>query len=313
MIHETEQMADFSAVKHFIRRNYKTLVYFSFAGALVALVLTSLLPKEYRSSAVLYPPSSTSIDNSVEFPNFGYDVEADRLIQILQSQEIRDSLIKQFELLKVFDIDPSEPDWLDKLTKKYFKNIKFERGISMSVNISARSTDPVLSAQMVNYIIHLLDAIREKIYKTNIISAYTNAERDYLEQKARLDSAESGLIVDLQKNHLSSLLMILPDAQIAVDFDKLSSTVLTGTDNTLGPKIIAFKELYGLMKEYKTRYIKIKKSYDNPIPKLFVINYAEPNYKKVFPSLGLNLLIAVCLSLTLAFVVLIIRQKNAKA
>ncbi|HQQ93360.1 MAG TPA: Wzz/FepE/Etk N-terminal domain-containing protein [Bacteroidia bacterium] len=301
MISESEQMADLSAIIRFIRKHYKSLLLYSVCGALAGFTLSLFIQKEYTSQAVVFPPSSTSIDNSIEFPNFGYDVEADRLIQILHSQEIRDSVTKRFDLLKVFDIDSTEADWLDKLNKKYFKNIRFERGTSMSVMITAKACDPELAAGMVNYILHLTDRLREKIYKTNINTAYTSALRDYALQRSKLDSAEKRLIADLQSNKLSSLLMMLPDAQIAVDFEKLSASGISSSNMSLGPEIMAFKEIYELTREFKTRYIKIKKSFDNPIPKLYVINYAEPNYKKVFPSYSLNALLGALSGLFLAF------------
>jgi uncharacterized protein involved in exopolysaccharide biosynthesis len=309
MITETEQKADFSAFIKFIRSHYLLLTVYALLGAGIGFTLTLLIPKEYKSYGIIYPPSSTSIDNSIDFPNFGYDLEADRLIQILGSNGIRDSVNKKFNLAEHFKITTENPEWLDNFTKLYYKHILFERSSSMSVIISTRTKDPVLSAQVVNYIISSVESLRERIYKKNIISAFENAKSDYDLQKNKVDSAEAVLIEVLKKNNLSSLLM--SDAQLMIDIEKLNASDLTGDQAGVGPQLILFKDMYDVLKEYKSRYLKIKKSYDNPIPKLFVINYAEPNYKKTSPSFLLNCLMASLFSLFVATVILFVRQRHA--
>lgn len=311
MLSEQEQKTDVFLFWRFITGNLKTLLGYAFAGGLIAFVATFFIPKEYKSYGTIFPPSSTSIDNSIDFPNFGYDVEADRLIQILGSAEIRDSVIKKFNLADYYEIDKSQADWMDNLMKKYYKNIKFERTPAMSVLISARTKDPQLSSDIVNYIIHTADASREKIYKKNIITAYDNAKQDYELQKRLVDSVKLQLTAKLKENKLSSLLFLMSDAQISFDMDKLNS-INTSADASVGTDIIEFKGMYELLKEYKNRYIKVKKAYSNAIPKLYVINYGEPNHKKISPSFLVNTAIGLLFALFSATCVLFIRQNVAR-
>lgn len=309
MLSEQEQKNDVFLFWKFITLNLKTLLGYAFAGAFIALIATFFIPKEYTSSGIVFPPSSTSIDNSIDFPNFGYDVEADRLIQIFASSEIRDSVIVKFDLASYYEIDKAEPEWMDKLMKKYYKDIKFERTPTMSILISARSRDPQRASNIVNYIIYSADALREKIYKKNIISAYENAKQDYDFQKDLVDSLKFSLSEKLKHNKLSSLLFLISDAQISFDMDKLNS-VNTTSDSSIGGDVIEFKSMYELLKEYRSRFIKVKKTYSNAIPKLYVINYGEPNYKKIYPSFLINTTIGFCFALFVAVCVLFI-SKNA--
>jgi capsular polysaccharide biosynthesis protein len=83
MLSESEQKSDTLHFWEFIKKNLRLLIIYSIAGGGLSMVVTFFIPKEYTSSGIIYPPSSTSSDNSIDFPNFGYDVEADRLIQIL--------------------------------------------------------------------------------------------------------------------------------------------------------------------------------------------------------------------------------------
>jgi len=309
MLSDQEQKNDIILFLRFIKQNAKTLLIYAFTGALLATIATFFIKKEYKSYGIVFPPSSTSIDNSIDFPNFGYDVEADRLIQILGSAEIKDSVIGKFNLFDYYEIDGNQPERLDELNKKYYKNMKFERTPAMSVLISARTKDPKLSSDIVNFIIRSADAFREKIYKKNIITAYNNAKQDYDIQKRLVDSLQITLTNQLKKNKLSSLLFLMSDAQISFDMDKLNS-INNSSDASIGVKIIEFKGMYELLKEYRTRFIKVKKANNNSIPKLYVINYGAPNYKKIFPSFLINTSFGFGFALFVAMCVLFIK-KNA--
>src|SRR5690606_5354954 len=133
MLSEKEQLADTAAFWNFLRKHFKTLLLYGAIGGLGALVITLFIPKEYKSYGIVYPPSSTSIENSIDYPNFGYDVEADRLMQIIESREIREEVIEKFDLVNHFEISKDSPTWHDNLMKKYYKNIKVERTVSMAV------------------------------------------------------------------------------------------------------------------------------------------------------------------------------------
>jgi len=309
MLSEKEQINDTAAFWKFIKLNFKVLFVYAICGGIAAFIVTLFIPKEYKSYGIVYPPSSTAIENSIDFPNFGYDVEADRLIQIIESREIRDSVVNKFDLVNQFEIKKTKAEWHDDLMKKYYKNIKLERTISMAVLITARTKDPELSADIVNYIIKITDQYREKLYKRNIISAYEHAEREYEFQKSKVDSAQKMLIENLKENNLSSLLMLMSDAQISIDIDKLNSVNVTSHEN-IGAQIIAFKGLYDLYREAKGRWVKTKKTVTNPIPKIYVINYAEPHYRKISPSFTVNVCVGAIFSLCIATIILLVRKSS---
>ena len=313
MLTAQDQQNDTQLLLQFIKRNLKTLILYAFIGGLLAISLTLFIDKEYKSYGIVYPPSSTSIENSIDYPNFGYDVEADRLMQILESREIRDSVINKFGLATIFKVDTAAIDWKDRLFKLYYKNIKLERTTSMAVIITARTTNPVLSANIVNYIINCADSFREHLYKRNLLPAFSTATLEYNFQKQRVDSAENILLQHLQDNNLSSLLLLYSDAQLSIDIDKISAK--QSASSAIGAEILAYKSLFEVAKEAKNRYLKIKKTIQNPIPKIFVVSYAEPHFKKISPSFTINGLIGAASGLLICLVVLLARKSagNAKS
>lgn len=310
MLNNEEQQSDLIAFRTFISRHLRQLIVYSTAGGLVAFCITFFIPKEYVSYGLVYPPSSTSVDNSIDYPNFGYDVEADRLMQILEAGEIRDSVIRKFDLLTYFEIDTDRVDWHDELLKKYYKNINMERTNSMAVLIKARSRDPQMSAAIINYLIGSADRFREKLYKRNIVPAYQQALAEYNYQKKICDSLESRLQQHLSDKKLSSLLVLMSDAQISMDLDKLSSS--NGYEG-IGEDIMNFKSQYEMMREAKTRMLKARKTMINPIPGIYVINYGEPNYKKVYPSYFVNAGLGAVMALAVTLVILLINSRGATA
>jgi capsular polysaccharide biosynthesis protein len=304
MLSEEQQINDTSEFKKFIKQHFKSLLIFSLIGGVLGFIGSFFIPREFESFGNVYPPLSPSIEFSIENPNFGYDIEADRLIQIFQSNEIRDSVIKKFDLVDYYDIQKTEPDWTDKLFKKYKKSVFFERTPGMSILIGARTEKPQLSSDIVNYIIGITDQTREKIYKQNIRLAYQSALSDFESQKAKTDSAQKLLVFSLQANKMNNLLILASNSQISMDIDKLNN--FKSDDNfTIGSQIIAFKNLHDRLNESEIRLVKVKKALTNPIPKIYVIDKAEPRFKKVSPSKLLTMAIAMLFSFVITLIVLL--------
>lgn len=307
MISDSEQSADTAALVKFLKRNLRVLLLFTISGATIFFVVSFFLPKLYKSTGIVYPPSSPSVESIIDNPNFGFDIEADRLIQILQSNAVRDSVTSRFKLTDYYELDMSDPEQADKLTKKFNQDVQFQRTGSMSILISARTKDPQMSADIVNYIISLANRVREKIYKQNIYLAYDNTKAEYEEHKNNSDSLQAILASSLQENNLNSLLLLASNSQLSIDLDKLS-----GSQKTSSPKIashiIAFKNVYERMREAEGRLLRLKKILRTPVPRLFVIDYALPRYKKISPSFLTNAVVGGLVALIMAFILLLFRN-----
>lgn len=305
MISETEQQNDTRVLWEFLQKKFRLILFTLLGGAAIATVFTFFIPKEYKSTGVVYPPSAPSAENSIDNPNFGYDVEADRLIQIFNSNEIRDSLTGKFKLYDYFEINRKDPGALDKLIREYRSNIHFERAPSMCVIVSAQTHDPVLSADMVNYLLEVTDKVRERLYKQNLKLSYDIALSDFKSQKHTADSMRNILTGELKENHLSGLLVLASNAQISIDMDKLAAKP-GGESLSIGNDIITYRNMLERLKENETKLLRLKKILETPVPKLFVIDRAEPRYKKVSPSYSVNALTGavVALALVLAFLVI---------
>jgi len=296
-----------------IRYNYRLIAGFIFCSCLAAAIVTYFIPKEYTSGAIVFPTETNSLEDVIRNPQFGYDVEADRLIQLLDSRLIRDSIVSKFNLLEYYKIDKSDADWYDQLRKKFGKDINFTKTIYMSVIISARSRDPEMSAMMVNEIISLIGKIREKLLKSNVYKAVSALQLEYNILKSDMDSL-SGILNDMTRTRKDIQQYLQTEKYVSLIFDKkqmaddAAGKALQLVVNQYNIKLTWF---YDVQNKLKNAVLTSQR----PLPSVYVIESAVPSYKKSYPKYSINLLIAFTGSFIFISFLLFIMQKirNLKA
>jgi len=309
MLSPNEQTQESLQVIKFIQTHKKRLILFPTIAIVFSVIITFFIPKQYYSSGIVFPPDHPSLDNNLTNPNFGYDVEADRLLQIFQSNSIMDSVAKKFNLIDFYELDKEDLDWRDKLTKEYKNDVQFERTRYMSIVISAQTKSPELSSNIVNYIIEISNRVREKLYKQNILTAFNKAENDFYFQKHIADSMLVKLKKDLEMLHMSGLVLLAPNAQLNIDFiSKLSSN--KPEDINLGENILKYRHQLDRQNDFEGKYIRVKKMMEDPVPSIYILDNAIVSYKKVSPSFTVNAIIGCFIGLLIAIFISVFKQSN---
>lgn len=288
-------------------RNVRLIIIFVFCSATLSLVIAFFTPRKYQSTAVVFPTENNSIDDVIRNPQFGYDVEADRLIQVMQSSNVRDSIIKRYDLATYYKIRKVKPDWYDKLKKYYEKDIVFTRTPFMSVVIRVRSKDPVMSASIANSIISLISPTREKLLKHNLIIALEALTREYYSLKSDLDSLNT-LVNSLTRNKENLNQFIQTERYISLVYNKNelqdneSATALQQLINQYNVKIGWFYDVQNKMKNTRLMI-------ERPLPSVYVVENAIPSYKKVYPRYRVTLVISTVVSFLFISLFLILLHK----
>ncbi|HTX88009.1 MAG TPA: Wzz/FepE/Etk N-terminal domain-containing protein [Bacteroidales bacterium] len=274
-----------------VLKYYRLILAFLAIACLATFIITLLIPKKYTASAVVFPTESNSLEDVIRNPQFGYDVEADRLIQLLESRTIRDSITKKYNLLSYYGIDTLDQDYYDRLKRKFNRDINFSKTIFMSVVISAKTRDPVLSANIVNSIIGLLNKTRETLLKQNLAPTVASLTREYNSLQKDLDSL-SGIVDRMAGKRKGIRQYIQADRNISIILDKDQ----VGDDQ-------ASKALQTVVDQYNLRLswfydvqTRLKNSrlmMERPLPSVYVVESAIPSYRKSSPILSLNLGIAL--------------------
>lgn len=183
----------------FIWGKRKIFFWVSVISILGSSVFTYFVKPEYETYAVIFPFLSSSIEKQVEDQEFGYDVHAERLVQLLESDEVKDSVTKKFNLIEHYGIDKENPKWEDKLREKYYRKIKFVKSKFKSVNIIVRDADPLKAAAIANEIVSLVNYVNAKIRRKNSESILAIVEKE-LKEKLETVSNLSDSLSSTRKN-----------------------------------------------------------------------------------------------------------------
>jgi hypothetical protein len=132
--------------------------------AIVSSIVVSLLMTPYfKATAVVFPTKTNSVDFNTNSRNsvveFGDEADAERLLQVLKSPEIRDS----------YEIDSSQAHAKYEFQKIYEGNVLFERTRYNSINIDVYDTDPETATNMANDIVRLVDTVMNRMIRERAV------------------------------------------------------------------------------------------------------------------------------------------------
>lgn len=158
----------------------------------------AFIKPKFKSSVILFPSSTNSIskalleagDEEQDVLKFGKEEQAEQLLQILNSDEIRDRVITQFDLMNHYRIDPNSDYPQTKVRKEFESNVSFDRTEFMSVKIEVMDEDPQLAANMANTISDLVDSMKTKIQHERAWQAYNIIEAAYHDKLKRMQEIE---------------------------------------------------------------------------------------------------------------------------
>lgn len=288
--------------------NFKSISIITVLFFVSSIVITLFIPKKYRAVGVVYPTSSNSIKEVSKNVFFGYEFQADRLIQLFESQQMKDKIIEQYNLLDYYEIDKNDKDWLYNLNKQYDEDIQFSRTKFISVSIKATFEDPVLASNIVNTMMTYIDTIRRDILFQNIYTLKDEVENSTKLQETKVDSLlkiistieSHGHLDNLATNTINSIedrvgkgqnvygdKMVLESVKQNFDLDKVKLV------NTYYQEL---NILNVLNKELNT----LNENLSLPFPKVYKVIKPKPDYKKVSPSLLINGILGILTGLTVS-------------
>ncbi len=165
----------------------------------------SFITPKFKASVILYPTASSSISGSVLSSNpsfrergileFGEKEQAEQLMQILQSDEIKLKVINRFNLFEHYKVDTASPIKYTYVKTKFKKNFSFERTEFMAIEITVMDESAQLASDMANYLATELDSIKNNIQNDRAKNAYSILKRQYASKKQTMDSIQRELDV----------------------------------------------------------------------------------------------------------------------
>lgn len=114
----------------------------------------------YKSYAVIYP--SNLQPYSTETP-------AEQMLQFFQSVDIKNEIIRRFDLVHHYEIDSTQKFFQSKLYNEFDDNISIKKTPYESIEIQVLDKDPVMAYEITR---GLIDVFNEKIRSTQRSKAY---------------------------------------------------------------------------------------------------------------------------------------------
>lgn len=316
------------------------LVTFLAAGLAVIFSGPNFIEPKYESSVTVFPTTTNSLSKALlpqQFASHGQDIlefgeeeQAEQLLQILNSDAIRDQIIHKYDLLQHYEIDTSGKYVRTELYKTFADNISFRRTEYMSVEISVLDTDPDTAAMIANDIVQLLDEVKNGIQKERALKGLAIVEQEYRTLKREVKQLEDSLTMLRYKGVHDY------ETQSAVLNEQLATALIEKGPNhgsvrkieaqldTLakyGGTYVSLRDELQYLKEesvkLKTRYDQAKVDVNESLPATFKVNAAYPAEKKSYPTrwliVALSALGAFVASLIAILILDTIRNSKRKA
>lgn len=172
----------------------KAIIGFSLATAILTALLSLAMSNYYQASTIFYAASPdlgqpSPLGNSEKkMDYYGTSDDMDRLFSIAQSSELKQSLIKQFDLYKHYDINPEKKNAEFNIIAKLNKAFTVEKTKYDAFNLGIEDKNPELSRDMVNFARDYIDTKGQSLIKDT-------QKKLIISSKAGIDQKKIDLII----------------------------------------------------------------------------------------------------------------------
>lgn len=309
----------------------KTFLYITIVSVIVTGILVFLMPKQYKSTAVLFASRQFSVSKLVIEPNsgnqedymqIGDEDDVEKLIQFLSSDALKLKVANAFDLWDrwrikdtVFGYHYLKLKWDDMVT---IKRTEFN---SVKVEVYDYTADG--AAQIANGISDYCDTVKYEMTKPITYGVLKIVKSEYENTLLRMKELEDSLNV---LRHLGVLHYKEQVKAYTKSYAKALEKNDIGAINRLEAKLdtlkkygSAYQNIHDNLEKYSFKYPDIKAKYDEAlvnyntiIPMKFVVEKAKPNEYKAKPNRFLILGITVIACNLTGFLILLFRESFNK-
>lgn len=332
-----EQGMDFNSsnLVLFMYRWRKPLIIVSVVCAVLSAVFSgpTFIEPKFKSTVIMFPTSTASVSKSLLAKNnvakedllsFGEEEQAEQLIQILNSDEIRSRIVDKFNLMEHYDIDTTEDYRYTKLYKEYESNVTYKRTEFQSIRVDVLDTDPQLASDMANDIAALVDSVKNRMQKERAMKAMRIAEAEYLSMKNYVKELEDSLnrlrlmgVNDYESmserfNEYYAKAILEGNTRAAENLEKQLKIL-----SQYGGAYVSIRDMLEHEKEQlshlRSKYKEAKVDAEQTLPHKFIVNSAFPAEKKTYPIRWLIVLVATVSGFLLTLLGVILLENVSKA
>jgi len=317
---------DSTSLFEFFWRWRKPLILIAAGAVLLSSVVALLIPEKFKSTVIMFPVQSNAISKALltedysgkqDILQFGEEEQAEQMLQILNSDEIRTKICKKYDLLKHYDIEPQDRFRNTKLYMTYAENITFKRTEFMSVRVDVMDKDPQLAADIANEIAALLDSTKRRMQRDRALQALAIVEGEYRRKQDEVQKMQDSMF------KLNQLGIYDYESQSEVTSQQYAIALAKGDNRAIqslkaelkviadyGSAYMAVRENLYIQREQlnllKKKYEESKIDAESVLSYKFIVNPAFAAEKKSYPVRWLIVAVSTFASLVLGILFLIL-------
>lgn len=328
-MNKKEQLTeDFNSLNilHFIYKWRISLIVIGIGTFVISSIISLTIQEKYKSTVILFPATTSSIskallsDNSFKQDDvlaFGAEEEAEQMLQILNSDEIRTKISEKYNLLKHYDIDTADKFKRTKLYDEFQSNITFKRTEYMSVKIEVMDINPDTAALIANDIAALHDSTKIRMQRERATQALIIVKKEYLEKEADVKAMTDSIkIINSYGLYDYESQSEVTTGQYAIAISKGDQRAIKALEEKL--KVIAnYGSVYVSLRDnlefqrkqlnlLKTKYEGTKVDVEQVLPQKFVVSNAYPAEKKSYPVRWIIVVVSTMASLLMAVIAILL-------
>lgn len=330
---EEKDYFDSSNLIVFLYKYKKTIAIITISAAIISGIISLLIPNKFQSTVVVYPSNTNSIakalinsgmGNQSDIMEFGEEEKTEQMLEVLNSELVKQAIISEFNLLKHFRIDSNKTKtpYTD-LIKEYNKNINFQRNINMAIEIEVLDENSDTASLIANRIVAVADDVMNSIQKERTRQGFEIVQRRFNEKVHEIKVLEDSLenIMKLGVLDISSQTEVYSDAHAqAISSGNQSAVKALQTKidilSSYGSQFMSLNENLEnermKLSDLKAKYDEAKIDAEERIQNFFIVTKAFPAEKKTYPIRWLIVTLSTFGSLLMGILSLIVFEQMQK-
>ncbi|MCQ2283451.1 MAG: Wzz/FepE/Etk N-terminal domain-containing protein [Bacteroidales bacterium] len=319
----------FSLVK-FVWKWRKWLLLLCVATMIISFICSMMIQPRFKSTATIYAPRTNSVakillneenyNERLDIKAYAIEEETEQMMQLLNAVEIKDSLIKKYNLPEYYDIDIQKKGGLTKLYKTLTNNLTIKRTDYGAITITVTDWDPQMACNMTDDVLRLLDTVKNRTEHERATAAYMalshqldsiNKEIQRIDDSIQVCMQHGVFDVETQSERVMQQYAIAVSQGNAAAISRLEEEQKKLAE--WGPRLDAAQNLLHYFREYqslcKQKLMDAQLDMSNAMPVKFVVDRPAPADKKCYPKKSIIMLVSTFCVLVLSIIVLLLFER----
>ncbi|MCB8994719.1 MAG: hypothetical protein H6538_03825 [Bacteroidales bacterium] len=301
------------------------------SAAIISVIVSFTITPLFRSTVIMFPTTNASVSKNLLSDSYsgrtsiyeiGEEDQAEQLLQILNSEEIKNLIVAKYNLMEHYGIKPTEAYPKTKLNDAYRSNVRFRRTEYMSVLVEVYDKDPQMAADIANDISAFTDTVFSQMLKQRAVDALKLVEEDYNQALANYTAMRDSMDVirsmginnyngQAERYHEAWGKALISNNYDALKVLNKKMDLLSEYGGTY--EAFANQLIYstGVLSRLQQRLMEARIEAENTLPHKFVVDTAFKAEKKIYPKKSIIVIVST-LSAFLFGLILLIFMDNLK-